>query len=64
MTVMPALGELAAELETAYHARGSRKDTIQRLVRDLAASVQSMIDAGNAAIEAGHPAGAAAEARR
>ncbi len=46
----------------AYDARGTRKDTILRLTRDLQAGIQTMIDAANAAIDAAHPAEAAADA--
>lgn len=45
-----------------YDARGSRKETILRLVRDLQTGVQTMIDAANAAIEAARPGTAAADA--
>src|SRR6516162_381208 len=37
----------------AYDARGTRKETILRLTRDLQNSIQAMIDATNAAIDAG-----------
>jgi 1-acyl-sn-glycerol-3-phosphate acyltransferase len=36
-----------------YDARGMRKETILRLIRDLQAGIQTMIDAANAAIDAG-----------
>jgi len=34
---------------TAYDARGSRKETILRLTRDLQTGIQTMLDAANAA---------------
>ena len=37
----------------AYDARGTRKETILRLTRDLQDSIQAMIDAANVAIDAG-----------
>ncbi len=36
-----------------YDARGTRKESILRLTRDLQAGIQTMIDAANAAIDAG-----------
>jgi 1-acyl-sn-glycerol-3-phosphate acyltransferase len=47
-----------------FDARGSRKEAILTLVRDLQTGVQTMIDAANAAIDATHPGTAAADAGR